>query len=219
MKRIRYRIALICAIVLAGLLCGCGKEESKPLSYEETTQIPIGLVSTPDGGHSEAWTEQLCADYIETEKLERLDTLFSKLKPWSFTPNACAYFYADDTLFCGAELKYIGEDENDHITIALNPDHPVSMAAYSMKIGQSNNQIGETPVWCGHSIRYWGRYDDPDVETDDCYYAAFQTEGVNYIVAAEGISETFFTAALTHIVAILTDSTETNQAEAVLSME
>ncbi len=217
MKSIRYRIALILTIMAVCLLCGCGKATSEDISYEETTQIPTGLISIPDGGHMEAWTEQLCVDYIGKEKLERLDTLFSMLEPWNFTPNANVYFNADDTLFCGAELKYIGENENDHITIALNPDHPVSMAAYSLEIGQSNNQIGATALWCGHSIRYWGRYDDPDVETDDCYYASFQAENINYIVAAEGCSEIFFTTALTHVVAILTDSEGTNREETVLS--
>jgi beta-lactamase regulating signal transducer with metallopeptidase domain len=179
-------------------------DAQEQFTYEETEKIPIGLFVGAEDGHSELWTYEMCLKYLSEENIECIDALFADLKPWSFTSDTLVYFYADNTVQCGAQMEYIsGEDPNDSITISFNPDHPVSLMAYDLEIGSSNNQIGETQIWCGHSTRYWGTFDDPDVETDDCYYAAFQIGDMNYIVASEGFSEDLFSNAVTELISIL----------------
>lgn len=72
-------------------------------------------------------------------------------------------------------------------------------------IGNYNNKFESKSLWCGHSIRFLGRYDDPNVETDDCYYAAFQIEGINFIIASEGLPEKNFSSAVRNIIQIIYD--------------
>ena len=210
MKNYLRYLFLCGAIVVICLSSSCSKDSgvdvSKPFSYEETAQIPVGLISAPDGGHSESWTYELCTEYIGEEQTCRINALFPNLTSWSFTPNSYISFFPDNTVFCGAEMKFIGDDANDHITISFNSDHPVTLSAYALEIGNCNNQFENTSLWCGHSIRYWGRYDDPDVETDDCYYAAFQIEGTNFIIASEGLPEETFSNAVKNIIKIFADN-------------
>lgn len=208
-SNLRY-LFLCGTIAVVCLLTGCARRSnadiSEPFSYEETTQVPTGLIYAPDGGHSESWTYELCAEYLGEEQMFHINALFPDLTPWSFTPHAYIAFFPDNTVFCGAEMKFIGDNPNNHITIAFNPDHPVTLSSYTLEIGNYNNQYENTSLWCGHSIRFWGRYDDPNVETDDCYYAAFQIEGINFIIASEGLPKETFSSTVQSIIQIFSDN-------------
>jgi hypothetical protein len=184
----------------AALVQAVNREETSSaatIQYDEVTATSPGLLTVPLNGSTAPWTESTCNDYLGYDLVGALSNTLESLVLANCDAEDALVCYEDGTVYFGAELQYQSpDDSNDFLLIAFNKDHSVTLENTEFEIGAPNNTIGDTEMWLGHSLRYWGAFDDPDTETDDCYYASFQLNGIHYVVLSDGLDETQFLAVL-----------------------